>query len=171
MTLYRKIIPQIARDILRTLCSSEAIEVDESKMNEAELDLAAVMVAHQNVEEKISQEAAETITRLKMPKERFLQMKQKFAEKYNVKVGDDSMEYLVNQILEALFASKNIEEIFAPDPDLRKIIKLCMDKSLKISSEIEQEAKSRLKNLKEGTVEWDIEYPRMVAQIKRQKGL
>lgn len=171
MALYRKIIPQIARDILRNLCIQEAIEVDDAKMQEAELDLAGVMVAHQNIEEKISQEASDTIARLKLPKEKFLQMKQKFAEKYKVKVGDESIEYLIEQLLEALFASKNIEEIFASDTDLRKIIKSCMDKTLKISSEIEQEAKSRLKNIKEGTPEWDIEYPRMVSLLKRQKGL
>lgn len=42
---------------------------------------------------------------------------------------------------------------------------------MKVSDEVEQEAKSRLKNVREGTPEWDIEYPRMIAQIKRQKGL
>jgi hypothetical protein len=46
-----------------------------------------------------------------------------------------------------------------------------MNKSLKVTEEVEQEARSRLKNVKEGTPEWDIEYPRMLAQVKRQKGL
>ncbi|MCA9507427.1 MAG: DUF507 family protein [Myxococcales bacterium] len=171
MALYRKIIPKIARDVIRTLSTQEAIEVDESRMSEAELDLAAVMVGYVDTEEEISREAADTLVRLGMPRERFQQLKQRFAERRNVKIGEEGLEYLLNQLLEALFQSKNIEEIYAQDADLRKTIKECMNKSIQVSEEVEQEARSRLKNIKEGTPEWDIEYPRMIAQVKRQKGL
>lgn len=171
MALYRKVIPKIARDIIRTLNSEEAIEVEESRFSEAELDLAAVMVGYIDADEEISREAADTLIRLGMPKDRFAQMKERFAERKGIKIGEDGLEYLLGQLLEALFQSKNIEEIYAEDNELRRIIKECMNKSLKVSEEVEQEARSRLKNIKEGTAEWDIEYPRMVAQVKRQKGL
>ncbi len=171
MALYRKVIPKIARDVIRTLSTEEAIEVDEARMSEAELDLAAVMVGYVDTEEEISREAADTLIRLGMPKDKFQQMKQRFAERRGIKIGSDGLEYLLAQLLEALFQSKNIEEIYAEDTDLRRIIKECMNKSLKVSDEVEQEARSRLKNVKEGTPEWDIEYPRMLAQVKRQKGV
>jgi hypothetical protein len=171
MALYRKIIPKIARDVIRTLCSKQAIVVDESRMSEAELDLAAVIVGHLDTEEEISREAADTLVRLGMPKDRFIQMKQRFAERRGIKIGEDGLDYLLGQLVEALFASKNIEEIFADDLELRKIIKECINKALKVSEDVEQEARTRLKNIREGTAEWDIEYPRMIAQVKRQKGL
>jgi uncharacterized protein len=170
MAIYRKVIPKIARDVIRTLIAENAIDVEESRINEAELDLAAVIVSYLDAEEEVSHEAADTLARLGMPKDRFNQMKQRFAERRNIKVGDDGIDYLLGQLLEALFASKNIEEIFADDATLRKTIKDCMDKFLKVSGEVDAEARARLKNVKEGTPEWDIEYPRMVAQIKRQKG-
>jgi hypothetical protein len=170
MALYRKVIPKIARDIIHALCNQKAIEVETSRMSEAELDLAAVIVAHLDAEEEISREAADTLARLNMPKERFAQMKQRFAERRGIKIGEDGLEYLLGQLLEALFASKNIDEIFSEDVELRKIIKECMNKSLKISEDVEQEARNRLKNIHEGTPEWDIEYPRMIAQVKKQKG-
>lgn len=170
MALYRKVIPKIARDIIRTLCSKQAIIVEESRMAEAELDLAAVIVGYLDAEEEISREAAETLTRLGMPKERFAAMKQRFAERRGIKIGEEGLEYLHGQLVEALFASKNIEEIFSEDQELRKIIHECITKALKVSDEVEQEARSRLKNVREGTPEWDIEYPRMIAQVKRQKG-
>jgi hypothetical protein len=171
MALYRKVIPKIARDIIRTLCSKQAIVVEESRMQEAELDLAAVIVGYVDTEEDINREAMDTISRLGMPKDRFQQMKQRFAERRGVKIGDEGLDYLLGQLMEALFASKNIEEIFAEDQDLRKIIHECITKAVKVSDEVEQEAKARLKNVREGTPEWDIEYPRMIAQVKRQKGL
>ncbi|HXW53079.1 MAG TPA: DUF507 family protein [Myxococcota bacterium] len=171
MALYRKIIPKIAKDIIRTLCSKQAIVVEDSHIAEAELDLAAVIVGHLDAEEEISREASDTLVRLGMPKDKFTQMKQRFAERRGIKIGDEGVDYLLNQLVEALFASKNIEEIFADDLELRRIIRECMTKALKVSDEVEQEARSRLKNVREGTPEWDIEYPRMVAQVKRQKGL
>ena len=140
-------------------------------MSEAELDLAAVMVAHADAQEEVVREAADTLAKLGMPKDRFPQLKMRFAERRGIKLGEDGIEFLLNQMLEALFASKNIEEIYASDEELRSMIKDCMNKSLKVSEEVNQEARSRLKNLKEGTPEWDIEFPRMVAQVKRQKGL
>lgn len=171
MALYRKVIPKIARDVIRTLVSSKAIEVEESRLSEAELDLAAVMVGYLDEEEEISREAADTVARLGLPKERFSQMKQKLAERKGIKIGDEGHDFLLGQLMEALFASKNIEEVFAEDNELRKIMHDCMSKAMQVSDEIAQEAKSRLKNVREGTPEWDIEYPRMVAQVKRQKGL
>jgi hypothetical protein len=171
MALYRKIIPKIARDVVKTLAAQSAIEVDDAKMNEAELDLAAVIVGYIDIDEEISKDAADALVRMQMPRERFTQMKERFAQKRGIKIGEDGVDYLLNQLLEALFASKNIEEIYAEDNELRKIIKECMDRALKVTEEVELEAKSRLKNIKMGTPEWDIEYPRMVAQIKRQKGL
>ena len=41
----------------------------------------------------------------------------------------------------------------------------------KPQSAFDREARNRLKNLREGTPEWEIEYPRVVAHLKRQKGL
>ena len=46
-----------------------------------------------------------------------------------------------------------------------------IQKFTNIDEEIEREARSRLRNLREGTPEWEIEFPRAVAMIKRQKGL
>ncbi len=171
MALIRKIIPKIARDLIKTLSTQEAIEVEDSKISEAELDIAAVMVAYLDAEEEVIREASDALSRLGMAKDRFVQLKARIAERRGVKLGEDGLEYLLEQILEALFASKNIEEIFASDEEMRTMIKASMDKFLKISDEIEAEARSRLKNIKEGTPEWDIEFPRMVAQVKRQKGL
>ena len=171
MALIRKIIPKIARDIIKSLNSKESIEVEDNKIGEAELDLAAVMVAHLDSEEEIVREAADTLARLGMSRDRFSQLKVRFAERRGVKLGEEGIEFLLGQLLEALFASKNIEEIYASDAELRQDIKGCMDKFLKVSDEVNKEARTRLKNIKEGTPEWDIEFPRMVAQVKRQKGL
>ncbi|MBI5495347.1 MAG: DUF507 family protein [Deltaproteobacteria bacterium] len=171
MHLYRKVIPKIAREIVRTLNSKGDIMVDDGQLDEAELDLAAVMVEHCNQEDRISQEAKDAISRRGLPQERFQQVKKSLADARGVKLADDGIEEVINQMIEALFTSKNIAEVFAEDNVLRKFFKEVMVKYLSVDEDLDREARGRLKNLREGTVEWDIEYERTVAQLKRQKGL
>lgn len=171
MALYRKVIPKIARDVIRTLLSKNAIEVDDARIAEAELDVAAVLVGHLDQVEAVGHEAKEALQRRGLSMDKFNQTKARFAEMKGIKIGEEEPDYLTGQILEALFASKNIEEIYFEDKDMRKLIKESLFKAISVSQDIEQEAKSRLKNIKEGTLEWDIEFPRMVSAIKRQKGL
>ena len=52
MRLYRKAIPKIAREIIRSSNAQEHIELEDNKMEEAELDLAAILVTYMNEEEK-----------------------------------------------------------------------------------------------------------------------
>lgn len=171
MHLYRKIIPKIAKDIVRTLNSKGDILVPDGQLDEAELDLAAVMVERCNAEDRITTEAKDAIARRGLPQERFAQVKKGLADARGFKMGDDGLEDLINQMIEALFVSKNVEEVFAEDTTLRKFIKETFVKYLSVDEDLDREARNRLKNLREGTLEWDIEYERTVTQLKRQKGL
>lgn len=171
MRLYRKVIPKIAREIISQLNIQNIIEVEEGKVGEAELDLAAVMVEHLNSEDRIIKEAKEAILKRQLSADRFPQIVKAVADARNVKIGSEGLEDLLNQMLEVLFASKNIVEIYSEDRELRKAINGIMDKYISIPEAVDQEARNRLKNVREGTPEWEIEYPRMVSQLKRQKGL
>lgn len=171
MRLYRKIVPKIARDVIRALDAKNLIEVEDGKIEEAELDLAAVMVEHLNGEDRINKEARETLSRRGLGQERFPQVRKSLAELRGVKIGEEGMEDLLSQLLEALFASKNIAEIFGEDQDLRKLINETMLGYLSISESIDKEARARLKNIREGSPEWEIEYPRVVAQLKQNRGI
>ena len=171
MRLYRKIIPKIAREIIRTLHSRQQVEVEDGRMDEAELDLAAVMVEYMNEEERIVTEAKDTIARRGFSQDRFAQVKKSLAEARGFKIGDDGIEHVIHQMLEALFASKNIAEVFADDQEIRRFMRETVDKYTSVNEDLDREARNRLKNLREGTAEWEIEYPRMIAHPKRQKGM
>ena len=171
MRLYRKIIPKIAREVIRTLHSKGEVEVEDGKMDESELDLAAVMVEYMNEEERIITEAKETMARRGLSQERFSQVKKSLAEARGFKIGDDGVEFVLDQMLEALFSSKNIAEVYSDDKELRIFMRGVFEKYTGVDEELDKEARNRLKNLREGTPEWEIEYPRVIAHLKRQKGL
>jgi hypothetical protein len=171
MRLYRKVIPKIAREIVRTLNAKKEVEVEDGKMDEAELDLAAILVEYMNEEERIVNEAKETMARRGLSYDRFAQVKKSLAEARGFKMGEEALEYLLGQLLEALFSSRNIAEIYAEDHDMRRFMREVIDKYTAVDEELDREARNRLKNIREGTPEWEIEYPRVVAHLKRQKGL
>jgi uncharacterized protein len=87
------------------------------------------------------------------------------------RMGDEGIEYIIGQMLEFLLISRNVEEVFSDDPTLRKKIFSVMKKHLDVDEEIDRETRSRLKHLQEGTPAWDVEYQKVVDQIRRAKGL
>ncbi|MBK8013991.1 MAG: DUF507 family protein [Deltaproteobacteria bacterium] len=171
MRLYRKIIPKISKEIIATLRADGDIEVDDQKQEEAELDVAAILVEYCNAEDRLNQETKDALTRRGLSAERFSQVKKGLSEARNHKTGEEGVEYVINQMLEALMHSRNIEEVFAEDHEMRRKLAQNLHKYLGIDEELDREARGRLRNLREGSAEWDIEYERIVGQLKRARGL
>ncbi len=171
MRLYRKIIPKMSKEIIATLRGDGDVEIDDQKLEEAELDVAAILVEYCNAEDRLNQETKDALTRRGLSAERFGQVKKGLAEARQHKTGEEGAEYVINQMLEALMHSRNIEEVFAEDHEMRKKITDTMRKYLGIDEEIDRDARSRLKNLREGSAEWDIEYEKVVRQLKQARGI
>ena len=171
MRLYRKIIPKMSKEIIAVLRSAGDVEIEDSKLEEAELDVAAILVEYCNAEDRLNQETRDALTRRGLSAERFAQVKKGLAEARSHKTGEEGAEHVINQMLETLMHSRNVEEVFAEDHEMRRKISETMRKYLGIDEDIDREVRSRLKNLREGSAEWDIEYEKLAGQLKRQRGL
>jgi hypothetical protein len=79
--------------------------------------------------------------------------------------------YLANQILEAFMHSASVEEVFTEDVELRQKLQVILRKHLTVDDGIDEEVRRRIKNLQEGTATWEIEYQRVMDQVKRQQKL
>ena len=86
-------------------------------------------------------------------------------------VGDEMLPYLLEQILTMLFHSANVEEVFAEDHILRRKMTKIMRRHLDVEGELDQEVRSKIKNLQEGTATFEIEYQRVMNELKRKKRL
>lgn len=171
MRLYRRVVPVIAQNLIDALRKQEAIEVKEGQEEEAGLDVAAVMVQHLDDQDLLTREAQEAMAKRGIGLERFAQVRKSIAEARKIKVGPDAFEHLCDEVLQALFDSRNIVEIFAQDPEIRKMVKSTIEQYTTVPEEIDLEARSRIKNLREGTLAWETEYFRILSYLKRQKGL
>jgi hypothetical protein len=147
------------------------IEVEPKRIADAELDLSAIMREYLTNEERVNQATREALERRGYDYSKFNQVKREMADVRGFKMGDEGIEYVINQMIEFLLISRNVEEVFAPDNVLRQKIFAVMKRHLDVDEEIDREARARLKNLQEGTSAFDIEYNKIVEQIRRARGL
>lgn len=171
MRLYPKVIPAIAREVIQTLMKENDIEVETLRIADAEMDMAAVMREYLAAEERVNQATKEALERRGYDHSRFNQVKREMADVRGFKTGDEGIEYVIGQMIEFLLISRNVEEVFSEDPALRKKIVQIFRKHLDVEAELDREARARLKNIQEGTSEWEVEYNRTLDMIKRVRGL
>ena len=80
-------------------------------------------------------------------------------------------ERLLDQLVEMLMHSNNVDEVFVEDYELRRRMREPLRRQVAEEEELAQEVRSRLKHVQEGTALWEVEYRRMMEDIKRRKGL
>jgi len=171
MKIYRRVIPKIAKDIVRSLLANRAIEVEDGHRDEAELDIAGVFVDYMNEVDKLKHDAQEALERHHLTVEMLGRVKATMAEQRKVIVGEAAFEHVVDRTIAALFESRHIEEVFMEDNELRNIVKPAIQKYLGVDEELDREVRGRLKNLREGTAEWEVEYGRLIEQMRGTKSL
>jgi len=167
MKIYRKVIPKMAKDVIRTLSANEYIVVEDGHRDEAELDLAGVIVAYMNDVDKVSHDAREALQQHDLGIENLGKIKRSLATKRNVVMGEEALEHVLNQMIEGLFDSKHIEEVFAEDHEIRKTINQSIQKYLGVDEELDREIRGRLKNFREGPPERAVQYNRLIEQMRR----
>src|SRR5215470_2537786 len=171
MRLYPKVIPIISRECIQKLMQEGDIEVEPMRVADAEMDMSAIMREYLANEERVNQATREALERRGYDFSKFNQVKREMADVRGFKMGDEGVEYIINQMIEFLLISRNVEEVFAPDTSLRTKIFQVMKKHLDVDDEIDREARARLKHLQEGTSAFEIEYDKTVEQIRRARGL
>ncbi len=171
MKIYRRVIPKIAKDVIRALLANRSIEVEDGHRDEAELDIAGVLVEYMNEVDKLKHDAQEAIQRHALPAEMLGRVKKNLADSRKIVVGDGALDYVIDRVIQGLFESKHIEEVFMDDAELRKVVQAAIQKYLGVDEELDREVRGRLKNLREGTTEWEVEYGRLIEQMRGTKAL
>jgi uncharacterized protein len=169
MKLYSAKIPIVARDIIQQLTAEGDIEV--SSREEAELDIQAVLKEYLRTDRELTERAKDLMEKRHLAHEQFGKMKRAAADEKGFGLGEDGIVWICNQVLETFMQSKFVEEIFASDIDLRKKMKVIIRRHMMVDEELDQEVRKRIQNLQEGTSNWDIEYGKVMEQIKQKRGI
>jgi hypothetical protein len=169
MRLYSGKVPSIATEVVRALLAAKEIEAESPK--EVEADVAAVLNQYLADEREVNDRAKDVLERTGKSNTDFQRVRALVADEKGIKVGDETLDYLLDQVVEMLMHSNNVEEVFAADVDLRRRMAPIFKKHMAVDSALDAEVRAQLRHVKEGTREWEVEYARVLEQVKRRKGL
>jgi len=172
MKLYRGKISPIAQEMSQVLVREKAIEVTDQGLPEVRLDIEAVLKEYLRTEREINDEARELLERRGEGFSHFGKTKRKVARRRKFGLGEEALDWITKQLIEMLLHTVHVEEVWAEDNVLRKHMREILKKHMKdADSEIDLEVRKRIKNLNEGTSDWDERYQQIKEQIKSSRGL
>jgi hypothetical protein len=169
MRLFAGRVSPIAQEIVKVLVSSNDIEAEHP--TEVVLDVEAVLKNYLTMEKDVNEKTRELLERTSRGNESYSRVREQLADSKGIKVGDETLDYLLDQVVEMFGHSKNVDEIYAQDVELRRKMAPIFKRHMGEDDKLDGEVRSQLKHIKEGSREWDIEYSRMVEIIKRKRGL
>ncbi len=169
MRLYSGKVPQISDELVRALTRDGDIEV--SSTEEVKLDFESVLKEFIRRQRQITDEAKNRMERGGLSYAMLGKMKSQVCKEWGFPPHDEELPYLVDQLLTMLFHSNHVEEVFSDDPVLRKKITSVLRRHTDVESELDKEVRSKIKNLQEGTASFEIEYEKVMAQLKKRKRL
>jgi hypothetical protein len=169
MRLYAGKVDTIASEIIAKLTADGDIETAEP--NEAQLDAAAVLKEYIRVDKELTERAKDILEIRGLSYSQLGRTKKQLADQKEFGLGEEGITWICSQMLEAFMASRHIDEVFADDATLRRKIKEITRKHMAVDDEIDAEVRERIKNLQEGTAAWDVEYAKVMEQIKQKHGL
>ncbi len=171
MRLYRSQIPGIAEDIIATLQLDGDIVVDNDDRTDAEQDIRAIMDEYLRQESRVVQETREFMEQHQITYDQFGRIKSQFADKRSHPTGDEGIRWIMGQVLENFMISRYVAEVFGEDRKMRKTLMRLFRKHLVEEADLDREVRGRLKNMRPGTDKWDIEYRRLMDEVRRKRGL
>jgi uncharacterized protein len=169
MRLYAGKVPAVATEVVRALLAPHAIETEHPK--EVERDVAAVLNQYLSDERDVNERAKDVLERTRKPQSEYQRVRTLVADEKGIKVGDDALDYLLDQVVEMLMHSNNVEEVFVEDVELRRTMAPVFKKHMAVDASLDVEVRAQLKHVREGTRDWEIEYAKVLEQVKRRKGL
>jgi hypothetical protein len=133
--------------------------------------VAAVLNQYLSDEREVNERAKDLLERTGKPNTEFQRVRALAAEEKGIKVGDETLDYLLDQVVEMLMHSNNVDEIYVEDVELRRKMAPVFKRHMAVDAAIDGEVRSQLKHVREGTREWEVEYARVLEQVKRRKGV
>ncbi len=169
MKLYSSKIPVIAMDLVRLLTAEGDIEAENP--HEVEADIEAVLKEYLRLDRSLTEKAKDRVEAVGGSRQDVNRFKRQLADQKNIGTGNEATTYILNQLQAILMNSKHVDEVFSEDDVIRRKCKKVLERHMAADEELDSEVRDKIKNIEEGTQTWEIEYNRMMEQVKRRRGI
>lgn len=170
MRIYRERIPAIARTIVKALLDEELIEVLPDDRPEVELDVESVLKEYRRMDYELTENARDLVEQRGLDYSQTFKLKSRLAAERKFGLGDEGLEWICNQIVEILLQSRNVDEVYGEDHELRRVVTPILKKEFAVEDNLDREVKRRIKNLTEGTSDYEIEYQKTLEALRNRGG-
>lgn len=169
MRLYSGQVTPVARELLEVLVEAEDLEVTNKNMPEVEKDIESVLNEYIRLDRELVEQARDEISR--GTRGSIGKVKADLAKEKGLSIVDDPVGYIINQIIETFFHSNFVDEVYALDRDMRKKMSPVLKEHMSVDEELDEEVRDKIKNLEEGSKAWEVEYEKVMGNLKRDKNL
>lgn len=171
MRLYRAKIPVIAKEVIEVLTADNDIEVLPENREEAEQDLVAIMEDYMRRDMDLRSRIKDHMAARHIPYNEYGRTRKQLAEEVGHPMGDDVDRWFARQFIENMMISRFIEEVYEEDRIIYKKIMGVLRSNDVDEREIRDEAVAKIKNVREGTVDYEIALQAAVKDVKKRRGL
>lgn len=174
MRIYRGRIEPAAEEIVRRLIADAFIEVAPDEVVEVQKDLESVMLEYLRTEREIGEKAKDLAAKQNLGYAQLGKLKRSLAKEKSFGLEDEGLEYIVQQMIEIMFSSSHVEEVFGEDHEINRVIVPILRKHMmSVEEELDKEVRAQIKNLEdaEGTSAFEMEYSRVRGKLERLKKL
>jgi hypothetical protein len=171
MKLYRAKIRVIAKAVIDRLVADGDVEIRPEKREDAEKDLAAIMDEYLRRDNEMRDRIRDEMAALNIPYSEFGRTRKRLADEMGHPLGDDIERFLCRQFIENMMISPSIDEVYGEDRAIYKKVMEVLKSHDVNEDEIRAEAVSRMKNVQEGTVEYEVQLQEQMKQAKKRRGL
>ena len=168
MWLERAKLTDVASAIAKTLVERKLIETES--VQDVQADVTAVLEQYVRDEQDISTRARDLASARGVPPAEAARIKRELAKQRGIGVGDDAIDYVLEQLLEMLMHSASVEEVFAADHELKRAMREPLRATEAAADKLDETVRGRIKHVAEGTAQWEIEYRRIRDELARRRG-
>ena len=169
MRLFSGKVTPLSEELVKTLADNHDIECERRK--EVVLDLESVFTTYLRLDKEASDKAKDMMTARSLPPSELPRLRKLASEQKGIKVGDELLDYLLDQLIEMLMHSNNVDEVFGEDHDLRRRMRPVLKKYLDMDEALDTEVRGQLRHVQEGSRTWEVEYQRVMGDIQRLRGM
>jgi hypothetical protein len=169
MKLFPGKVNIISIELAKKLVDERAIETEAP--SEVELDIQSVLKEYIRTDRELTEKAKDFCEAKGLPFSSYLKVKRKLADQLKFITGDEALDYIMEQLILMFMNSRFVEEVFLEDHEMKRAMRTILKHHMEIEDEIDQEARAKIKNLQEGTRDWEIEYAKAMSQVKKRRGL
>ena len=169
MKLFSGKVNIISIELTKKLLDEGALETDAP--GEVELDVQSVLKEYIRTDRELTEKAKDFCETKGLPFSSYLKVKRKLAEQVKFITGDEALDYIMEQLIRVFMNSQFVDEVFLEDHEMKRTMRSVLKHHMEIEDEIDLEARAKIKNLQEGTRDWEIEYAKAMSQVKKRRGL